>query len=655
MCVVLPLADAASIESSPKTAPVLVTRSNEEMYWPLATSPAWPAWLIKQQGFYVALCLGILQHLRAAYYTMDPTREHDLNIMVYTLMHARTQFLAKAREGPHSKEAYEAIKAWVQKLANRTQLHSQIRCGIKVNFRFFAEHDADRKKELAVLVESEIMRHHFAAIAHKGNQAEKPFRMLLDSKFEEIKRTCDNDLAQKIERLEQEHDAKVAEKRVEYKVWETEADVLERLVETVKQELAGKTNLAEDEDGQTRVKRLQRIMCKIGDTFDCNPWKEIDAPMNSPRDFGEKNIQLDMGGGKTHSYTITDKRQKNNYIIMKKGDFICARGGHCVYKEELVGLFGTENIGDLLDDSKTFTKKEIEKWIEQRVNEELGKPHREDQRQEHIQVWKKNQVEFPGVLRGLRAKLDAAIAQSRDAHKNNLWEKCQTIVEEARRNRSDQFAAREEWEAGRFAKELVCEVVQEIDTISRTLNTSQGFNVVTSVAAEADKPLQLHCCALVDVSLEMKEALGDATNPGTFHAVASSLTAIQEKVQGVESNNGTFTMYTFSGLRNEHPHETKVTPGTDVISAINSQVGTPYTRNVADDFSPSLPEPALLPEMSEYHLVCNKLVEYLHTACWSLPTTFDHLVQVSLHFEPSCLWRYALQLCTVRFGVNFCK
>ena len=43
---------------------------------------------------------------------------------------------------------------------------------------------------------------------------------------------------------------------------------------------------------------------------------------------------------------------------MVPGDFMCKNGGHCVFKQELVGLFDTEDIDALLNPKVRIRKSE---------------------------------------------------------------------------------------------------------------------------------------------------------------------------------------------------------------------------------------------------------------------------------------------------------
>ena len=81
------------------------------------------------------------------------------------------------------------------------------------------------------------------------------------------------------------------------------------------------------------------MMNKIGHTDSCSPWTPITNSRSPP--------SRSSGGQTIDGYYFPDMKGQQ----MVPGDFMCANGGHCVYKQELAGLFGTKDIDALLDKS----------------------------------------------------------------------------------------------------------------------------------------------------------------------------------------------------------------------------------------------------------------------------------------------------------------
>ena len=93
--------------------------------------------------------------------------------------------------------------------------------------------------------------------------------------------------------------------------------------------------------------KIYGIMNKIGETNTCSPWHHVassdttakgsEAMGQSKRSFGAKTFP-DIGH-------FPDRQG----VTLQHGDYACDNGGHCVFKAELVGLFETEDIQQLLD------------------------------------------------------------------------------------------------------------------------------------------------------------------------------------------------------------------------------------------------------------------------------------------------------------------
>ena len=119
-------------------------------------------------------------------------------------------------------------------------------------------------------------------------------------------------------------------------------------------------------------------------------------------------------------------------------------------------------------------------------------------------------------------------------------------------------ARKSQRELDRFAKETGVTVLYELDTVSQTLDTADGFNVGTTADAQASKPTQLHYFAVVDTSPGMKESLG---------AVRGSLKLLNKSVHSGTSNGGTLTLCTFDGQANVEPTVTLLSGGPQMRGA----------------------------------------------------------------------------------------
>ena len=211
-----------SHESSENMVEIEVARYSEEMDAPLATSAMWPTWLVEQQGEYVALCAGVLQYLRDAYYTMAMDREHLIYVMMFIDVSSKG-YLPKARLGPFATEVYRVLQDWVQKLGHRTITASNISCGVKVKFTF----PKDKGLNVTHFEQSEIMRDHFAAISFENSPADRPFRLLLHKTFRDGKDALEKNLKAEIEKLKAENAKQVAAVMADdtFRLGETETDV----------------------------------------------------------------------------------------------------------------------------------------------------------------------------------------------------------------------------------------------------------------------------------------------------------------------------------------------------------------------------------------------------------------------------------------------
>ena len=443
-----------------KAAGIEVVRGSEEMEAPLLTSAMWPAWLIEQQGEYVALCAGLLQHLREAYFSMDIAHEHLLYVMVFTdAIVGRQQYLPQARQSPHAKEMYWVLEAWVQKLAQRCSA-AGVPCGINVKFNFPGE----QRPALQRFVQSEIMRHHLGTISSPGEPAERPFRLLLDKVFREAKERSESELAARIKELEDQHNKDVAAVKLRFSLGEHRAGV------------------------QSQFEAVSSLRAKL---------------------------------------------------------------------------------------------------------------------QHSVAQLKKNAAEVLGGLLSVASK-------------------------DARDTRTKENLRRDEEEAARFAEGLICEVFQEVDAASRTLNASKGFTVASTIVAEAAKPVQAHCFAAVDVSAMVQMPAG--TSADTRQSVLDSLGVLRAGVQSAESNNGTMQVCTFDCAPGDACKPVNVASSDEITRAVDAKINISKGRPRAADpaFSP-MATAAPLPARSEYYAVCEAVIAYLHDTCWALPASCDHTVQIALY------------------------
>ena len=237
-----------------------------------------------------------------------------------------------------------------------------------------------------------------------------------------------NALLRNIKSLEEQNEKDVQSKRDQYKVSESEGGIEEALVQEVRKEVMRKTGIKSGESGGERFLRMQNIMCEISGTTSCNPFKEVHAQRSGARNFGAKTVKLNMGSGLTRELNIQNKQGHE----MHAGDYICSGGGHCVFKSELVELFGMDDVSGLLT-NKTMSMEESNALIDKNVKQEWAKPEMQEEKNRRIKEYQEKQAKLKTALAKLKEQLDANIALERDkrsASATQLKEDARTLAAE---------------------------------------------------------------------------------------------------------------------------------------------------------------------------------------------------------------------------------
>ena len=173
----------------------------------------------------------------------------------------------------------------------------------------------------------------------------------------------------------------------------------------LRQTIIEKTGLVPGESADVRINKIHSAMNKLGKTETCSPWIPVESDEESRRDFGET----------LYSGKYFKDRQGQR---LKQGDFRCSQGGHCVYREELVLLFGTKDIDNLLDKSKTFQNEDIDVWVKRQLDEQGGE----------IEVQVTKELENQGA-RIDRDAVQAAIDFRQSLKEKKAWKENQDALE----------------------------------------------------------------------------------------------------------------------------------------------------------------------------------------------------------------------------------